>query len=363
MTTTGTGASAASLTEAATFLGGFLSGNHATQNMFDVAILVLHGQFVFNKYRCVSISDSKKEDWRELPSPPPGWNASNDSYAFIYCPAMAPSSQSTTRNSSSFSSSTSILVKGLKMNSTLLLHVAERNENDTAKSKILSIEVQVEDFIREERLTNENDDSKHQTNYSCKDLDGLITLYDSAIFSKLSSRKPIQTQSNNPQNRSRQSYSDDDYNPLRIAPRNPSAHPIYSDGRYDGNHPLRPLNDLDPLAIPSASGNMIGPNNFPYPAHPYRPGGINGPPDMMPRFDPYGPIPGMGEPDFDELAPPGVGRGPARNPPGIGDPNVNPFPGARRPDGGGRFGGPGFGGPGFGGPRFGGFGGGGGGFI
>lgn len=37
-------------------------------------------------------------------------------------------------------------------------------------------------------------------------------------------------------------------------------------------------------------------------------------PGMAPRFDPYGPMPGMGDPDFDELLPPGRGGVPMMDP-------------------------------------------------
>ena len=112
--------------------------------------------------------------------------------------------------------------------------------------------------------------------------------------------------------------------------------------------------DLDPLAVGPNSGNLMGPRNFPGMGGGVGRGGPpHGPPGMAPRFDPYGPMPGMGDPDFDELMPPGPG-GP--NMGGLGGPGFGPGFGPRRGGGGGGLGGPRGGGGGFGGmdPRGGG---------
>ena len=110
--------------------------------------------------------------------------------------------------------------------------------------------------------------------------------------------------------------------PLRIPPRNP----LYADDDDDDPSRLRDPryrprgdfdDDLNPLAIPgSGGGSLMGPRSFPHGGGGVRPGV----PGMAPRYDPYGPVPGMGEPDFDELMPPGMGgegRGP-RGPFGAG---------------------------------------------
>ncbi len=59
-------------------------------------------------------------------------------------------------------------------------------------------------------------------------------------------------------------------------------------------------------------GNLMGPNHPLFDGRGGVGGGVGGVGGrgrgMQPRFDPWGPVPGMGEPDNDELLPPG-GRG------------------------------------------------------
>lgn len=106
---------------------------------------------------------------------------------------------------------------------------------------------------------------------------------------------------------------------------------------------------------PMSGGNLMGPRNFPG-LTPQRP---QGPPGMAPRFDPYGPVPGMGNPDFDEMPPPGP-EGPLPFGPGSGGGLGGPMRrGGSRGGGGagggfGSRGGFGMGGGGFGGGGFGG---------
>ena len=108
----------------------------------------------------------------------------------------------------------------------------------------------------------------------------------------------------------------DPRDPLRVPPRRPQGADEDDEDRLRDPRG-RPRggdfdDDLNPLGGVGVGGSLMGPRQFPGMGG--RPGGSGGRgrqvPGMGPRFDPFGPVPGMGDPDFDELLPPGMGGAP-----------------------------------------------------
>ncbi len=201
------------------------------------------------------------------------------------------------------------------------------------------LKIRVEDYIKTDAFSSVNTSgSSSDFTRFFKDLPALVSLYEMHILNKLTSsiqttaqRTSTRTSATattgssmmadeNQDNSANSSFAfvpphvepvEHNHNPA-IAPRfgltptsigddgDSSAHPFRQPrGDFDG--------DLDPLrsgrGAPFSGGNLMGPQNFPG-----RFGGGRGSrpqSGMAPRFDPYGPVPGMGEPDFNHLPPPG----------------------------------------------------------
>jgi len=182
----------------------------------------------------------------------------------------------------------------------------QKADHPETQTQPLSLEISVDDFVR----SNITDWSDYQALY--KDLAGLLALFDAQLVSKVlpaTNAPPIHVPN---------------VTPIDV-PSQPRLYPLprnviddrtliddeNQDDRLRDPRFRRPRGDfegdLNPFA--PASGNLMGPRNFPFP-NPNgdeRPSGL---PGLAPRFDPYGPKPGMGEPDFDELVPRNLGGGP-----------------------------------------------------
>lgn len=290
---------------------------------------------------------------------------------------------------------------------TLLLHAALQRADsgaDEAASAVHSLELCADDFVNSDALPSRAADGSGDVDFDAlyKDLPSLLALYERNVLSKVApsegGQKGAGQESRGGEHRNTKRATAPHWartqtlrtiisvpalmlcallffssccsgQPLPYAPA-PSSGPSPDAERQpqrggEGFDPLRIYRpqrggpfagDIDPLTG-GPGGNLMGPQNFP--GGPYSDGrGAPRPgvPGMAPRFDPYGPIPGVGnDPDFDEMLPPGPG-GPLAD---IGGPLPRGPGGPRR----GGMGGPGMGG--LGGPR-GGFGqgpfGGGGGF-
>jgi len=215
------------------------------------------------------------------------------------------------------------------MDRSLLIHTIKQqpggpvsSDSSSSSSSVLSLELNVDDYVN-------NDHDVSLTDYKrlYLDLAGLLMLFDSQIGSKIG---PAENTGNKSM-----ITGIDVTDPLRAGPvhhhpRNPLVstdvddyhdHDRLRDPRghmgMGGSYPRRGdfSDDLNPLGGAGSGGNLMGPRNFPYPGQ--SGGAVGGVPvpGMAPRFDPYGPVPGMGDPDFDELIPPGLG-GPQRGPRG-----------------------------------------------
>ena len=305
----------------------------------DAVMFALHTHLLRRSLVChaltpppLSTSSSQQQpQQRELPYVPPGWNSSDDSYSFTYHHSTLPH--------------VTIVVKGVKMGGSLIVHAIRQRGGDGSTGSTThtqlkddvpaSVELSVSDYVNSTASL-----SDYRSLY--KDLGGLLLLFDSQVAARILPPPPAQSsiaafhQPNDvrdplrvPPVRSPFSVGEEDEDRLR----DPRFRPRVGDFEDD-------LNPLGGLHGGRVGGSLMGPGQFPYGG----PGGV-GPhrptvPGLAPRFDPYGPVPGMSEPDFDELVPPGL--------PGQAGPR-GPF-GGQTPFGRGRGGGGGFGGGGFGGP-------------
>ena len=274
----------------------------------DAVVFALHTHLLRRHLVCHALSPppvsssssaaSASEEKRELPYVPPGWNASSDAYSFTYHLQQSPS--------------TTIIMKAVKMGSSLLVHmVRQRAAADGGKDEApVSLEVNVNDHVNAGVAL-----SDYRALY--KDLGGLLALFDSQLGARV---LPAAAQGSGAASQDVRAVQAD---PLRVPPRRPLYADDYDD--EDGDRIPDPRrrprgdfdDDLNPLAMPGGGGSLMGPRNFPGAG-----GARPGVPGMAPRFDPYGPAPGMGDPDFDELIPPGMGGGPRgpRGPLGAGGP-------------------------------------------
>jgi len=180
----------------------------------------------------------------------------------------------------------------LRMEDALLIHVFKHDDG-----KRIDFELNVGDYINKSAKPDEFDKL-------FKDENGLSALFGKhlAQIVPADKEKPKSENKAAPAADSRPVPAYDPFggSPLlddRFRPRVPVGGPIgIGDGDSDLN-PLGPgLHPLGPGAMRPPS-NLIGPDQF---------GGGGRGRGMRPRFDPFGPAPGLGgEPDFDELPPPG----------------------------------------------------------
>jgi translation initiation factor IF-2 len=294
-----------------------------------------------------------------LPSIPPNWNSNADGFCFQYLSTAGSSPQR-------------LLVKSLRMDRVLMVHATVKSgaaaSSASQSASIKSLDLNVDDHVNSAALPSAAapaaaSSSGPDFSKLYKDLPALLARYDSAVLDPLLP-KPASVDAG--ADKQRAAGPGPAHDPLRVPPRGGFQPPSYDDENEYLRDPFRrPRGDFHgDLAVGGGpnGGMLMGPRNFP--GMTGGGGGAGGPmrpPGMAPRFDPYGPVPGMGDPDFDELPPPGV-AGP--NLPGIGGPLGGPQQPRRGPGGGGGGmgggfpgmqprGGPGFGG-GFGGPNFGG---------
>jgi hypothetical protein len=347
--------------------------------------------------KCCALNDQETQASKALPTIPPGWSASADGFCFQYVMPSAASSSGEAGGPSK-----RLLVKSIRMDRSLLVHATTKpisgsssgasasSASGESPAAVRSLDLNVDDQINSNALRAAPAASSSGAAAAggaggasagpdfenlYKDLPALLARYDSAVLDPLLPKPPSSDAAKKDAAPAHDSLRVQ-HGPLRVPPRGYVPDSEGGDGGDDDNPHLRDpfrrqprgdfAGDLDPLAVGGGpnGGMLMGPRNFPGSmgggGHP-RGGHPSGPPGTAPRFDPYGPMPGMGDPDFDELPPPGV-RGPNLPGPPLGGPLGGP---RRRPDargGPGGFGGPppfgGGGGGGFGGPH--GFGGGGG---
>jgi len=235
----------------------------------DAVAFVLHCCMLERGFRCVAITDAVDEKTKtELAAAPEGWNKSSDGYCFAYTHERL---------------SKPVIVKSLRIENTLAVHAVKKDDG-----KLMSFEANVNDYVKS------GADFKDSMNVFSS-LSNLQTLFDKHIGSTV--LPPAQKQP--PVENKTDPLRDDRFtpkarDPLRSGPRLGGPG---SSGDYDPDlDPLGPgLNPLGPGGLP-APGNLIGPGQL------LGRGRGRG---MKPRFDPFGPLPGSQEPDFDDLPPPG----------------------------------------------------------
>ena len=214
------------------------------------------------------------------------------------------------------------MIKSIRMDRALLVHGAKKGE----KAAVKSVEINVDEYVNAAALpaaASAASSAAASINFATlfRDLPALLSLYDNAVLNPLLPKPAAAASSDSSQKVgvSSQPQPQPDFDPLRVPPRNPPQprNPLIDDDPSNNPYLRDPFNrprvgdfagDLDPLTGGPNSGNLMGPRNFPgvgggQPGMP----GMPRVPGMAPRFDPYGPAPGMGEPDFDELPPPGIG--------------------------------------------------------
>jgi len=284
------------------------------RNGVDAISLVLHLVMKNLGFIFLGCGDSNDEGANKDSLVPEGWNSSADSYSFRYKHPQ---------------SSMTFVIKNLVLGETLLVHGLALEDK-----KVQTLELNVSDFVRDGVPLND-----YRNLF--KDLNKLISLFVINIVNKMfpgitkegyehsAQTQPVQQPIHqHPLRDDRPAY--DPYNdPLRVphsgrGPRNP----LMEGGPYYGQ-PYQPpfgvgSGDLSPFPrhpIPfgdsDTRGNLVGPHHpgfGPSVTDPY--GGNRGrgafpPPPPGARFDPYGPPrgggnpTGFGEPDRDDMPPPG----------------------------------------------------------
>jgi len=274
----------------------------------DALIFALHAALKSLGCRCVATSEEHaeqiasssshqdtKEEHKDLPS---SWNQSSDLYTLVYRHPSLPGL---------------FIMKGIRMDDTLLIHATIKNSD-----KVHTLELSIKDIIAADQL------GSGDPQRIFKSLSSLLTLFDSAIVSKVCfPPPPSQSAEHMPlvDRLPRRPDPDFDYpprqDPLRMPTRpSPGAFPRRGDFDDDLNpfpSPLGPApsfggppiggipagmgpRGLDPFG--GGSGGLMGPN---HPIFGARGRGRGG---MDPRFDPIGPFNIYGpNPDHDK--PPG----------------------------------------------------------
>jgi len=275
---------------------------------FDALSILLHAIMKEMGFRFVGCRESNDETISGQ-FVTPDWNKSNDSFCFRYKHPQ---------------SSMTFVIKSLVLGDKLLVHgIAEEDKN------IRSIELNVNDFVNS-KVAYEDFDNLY------KNVEQLLSTYKENIVSKLfpmSISEAPQTVRETPTSTTRSPDND----PLRIPGTGnqrvpPNPYPYAADPYFDeGYGTTAPgwfgigSQDLNPFPSPygtpfggPGSGSQIGPHHpgfgpgvrNPYAQPPLARGrgrGFAPPPPPGARFDPYGPpgFPGSGNPDNDDLPPPG----------------------------------------------------------
>jgi len=296
---------------------------------------------------CIATHDQDTTQRRGLPTIPSDWSRDNDVFTFQYEVQGTGGGDS----SSSPAQPRLLVIKSMRMDDSLLVHAAVKQTSSAAASttqggqqatasssssssssssgsgneSLLSLELNVSDHIQSSAFPSSSAASTSSSLLTdpdrvLKDATSLIALYDRTILHKAIPELAPTSGGGEKAGRESERGEEGRSDPLMIGPRGPyrpTVPPIGGDeggeeGYVDPHNPLRRprgdfAGDLDPLTGGprgvGEGGMLMGPRNFPgLPGN--RP---QGPPGMAPRFDPYGPVPGMGNPDFDELPPPGPG--------------------------------------------------------
>jgi len=279
---------------------------------FDALSILLHCMMKEMGFRFIGCGDSNDVTISGQ-FVPPDWNKSNDSFCFRYKHPQ---------------SSMTFVIKSLVLGDKLLVHgIAEEDKN------IRSVELSVNDYVKS-KVSYEDFDNLY------KNVEQLLSTYKETIVSKLfpmsiTEAPETTTVRETPTSTTRSPDND----PLRIPGTGnrvpPNPYPYAADPYFDEDYGTTPpgwfgigSHDLNPFPSPygtpfggPGSGSQIGPHHpgfGPGVRNPYnqphygrgRGRGFAPPPPPGARFDPYGPpgFPGSGNPDNDDLPPPGYGN-------------------------------------------------------
>jgi proteasome inhibitor subunit 1 (PI31) len=258
----------------------------------DAVAFALNCAMLEKGFKLVGLDDAGDEK-KELEAAPTGWNASEEGYCFVYTHPKLPKP---------------VVLKALRMEGTLIAHAAVKGDEG---GKVHSLELNVEDYV--------NKDVKDAAK-AYKDLSGLVALIDRGIRSQVlpvEAKPKTETKTETAKAEPKKPRDPED-DPLRDPryPRRPPRSPLEDDDARDlgGLGGWRGPGgmfggDLDPMG--GGGGSLLGPHNFPgvgSPGVPMGRGGRGGRGGMAPRFDPFGPMPGIGrDPGFDDFLPPGPG--------------------------------------------------------
>eukprot|EP01112_Ceratiomyxa_fruticulosa_P000996 TRINITY_DN1095_c0_g1_i1.p1 TRINITY_DN1095_c0_g1~~TRINITY_DN1095_c0_g1_i1.p1 ORF type:complete len:335 (-),score=73.43 TRINITY_DN1095_c0_g1_i1:147-1151(-) len=316
-----------------------LSPQPTIKNEFEAIALVLHATMLNLGFRLSQVHDTNVPPDSQDNILPEGWNSDPFAFSFTYRHTQ---------------SAMTFVIKSIAMGDVLLIH--GRGLED---SKIHTLQVTPATYVNTPNLANTrsttttttpSDSSPPSINFDTlfKDLGGLISLFKINITSKLLPmlNKPgyeetvrgDSTTTQAPRNTDplRDPRNPDplrdprDFDPLREPPRHfPPMYPQVPVGGppgyfgVGGNDRFPPFPGMGPgPRFPGEGGNLVGPNHPGFGGiRPYDPyDGRRGIPSVPPgaRFDPFGPPQGQmnrppppprrpfpGEPDNDELSPPG----------------------------------------------------------
>lgn len=238
------------------------------RDQHDAAAIVLHLAMREKGFVCVSTSDASTTETKDLGVIPPGWSSSSDGYCFQYRHNDLPGK--------------TVLMKALRMEQYLLVHAVG------ADGKIRSVDIDTQQYVNKDAPL---DDYERLF----KDLPGLIGAFDRSVRSQVAPPPKAEARDEAPA--------------AGAVPRHPAVPPPAFDPLRDDRYRPQPVPpvydpDLDPLGPGLPPLGPGGPR--PMPGNLIGPGHLGGRGRGIPRFDPFGPAPGIGgEPDFDEALPPG----------------------------------------------------------